>query len=487
MKTLLKTLIFGVLAIITLLVLAASWISFQGRRDFAAVRSDLLARGEKLGLSELVPPPIPDEQNFFADPMWKISADGNQIPDLSALLKQSPTADETRSLKAQFPAFASLDFSLAREAVARAAWKKAPGVEAARFLQAVLRPLAPTVAHVTELLARPGARFPTAYDKIFSSPIPHLSLLLTLGRIFQVQAQAALALGDSVTAQGDILLIFRLADAVATEPLLISLLVRVSVDGLAVPPLATGLSTHAWTDPELLALQRAIEAIDLSAGLAHALRGERGGFNDFFELLRRNDESALAGWAVTNGDYVTWIEAGPWKKALLRTETAGYLIVFGPGEQAFHNAQVAKLIAAADHAHTQGLHPDQVPSENLPEFRYPARIFHPLAATAIPAISGIFRQVAEAQDRLIQARIACALERFFLLHHEYPATLDQLVPDFLPAVPADIVTMRPMHYVRSSPDAFRLWSDGWDLKDDGGTPADRRTKLGDWVWNQPQR
>ena len=44
--------------------------------------------------------------------------------------------------------------------------------------------------------------------------------------------------------------------------------------------------------------------------------------------------------------------------------------------------------------------------------------------------------------------------------------------------------MRPMHYVCTSPDAFRLWSDGWDLKDDGGTPADRHTKLGDWVWNE---
>lgn len=56
------------------------------------------------------------------------------------------------------------------------------------------------------------------------------------------------------------------------------------------------------------------------------------------------------------------------------------------------------------------------------------------------------------------------------------------IKHLLSALPTDVMTHQPLHYRRISADNFLLWSIGWDTMDDGGKPADPKTKLGDWVW-----
>ncbi len=70
-----RILLFLVLSAVTLVVLAYSWLSYAGRRDWARAKQELIARGEKLSLAELAPKPIPDSENFFADPLWAELAD----------------------------------------------------------------------------------------------------------------------------------------------------------------------------------------------------------------------------------------------------------------------------------------------------------------------------------------------------------------------------------------------------------------------------
>lgn len=106
----------------------------------------------------------------------------------------------------------------------------------------------------------------------------------------------------------------------------------------------------------------------------------------------------------------------------------------------------------------------------------------------------------ETQARL--AVTALALRRHQLAHRQLPATLAELVPQFLPRVPDDPMDGKPLRY-RARPDgSFLLYSIGWDGKDDGGDateppptashPADwlsfgngddsRWQKGRDWIW-----
>jgi hypothetical protein len=91
---------------------------------------------------------------------------------------------------------------------------------------------------------------------------------------------------------------------------------------------------------------------------------------------------------------------------------------------------------------------------------------------------------------------AIALKRFQLKHGNYPADLNSLVPEFLPAVPLDPVDGQPLRYRRNADGTFLLYSVSENGVDDGGNPALEKGVTNssyswqnphalDWVWPQP--
>jgi hypothetical protein len=88
---------------------------------------------------------------------------------------------------------------------------------------------------------------------------------------------------------------------------------------------------------------------------------------------------------------------------------------------------------------------------------------------------------------------ALALKRYQLVHDAYPADLNKLVPQFLPAVPLDPVDGQPLRYHLNSDGTFLLYSIGEDGNDDGGDPTPVTPtknfnwwqKGRDWVWPTP--
>jgi hypothetical protein len=85
------------------------------------------------------------------------------------------------------------------------------------------------------------------------------------------------------------------------------------------------------------------------------------------------------------------------------------------------------------------------------------------------------------------ARVACALERYYLRYHSYPNTLQSLVPEFINPLPHDLIDGKPLKY-RQTPDGrFVLYSIDWTGKDKGGKVKenDLHEISGDWVWRYP--
>jgi hypothetical protein len=89
---------------------------------------------------------------------------------------------------------------------------------------------------------------------------------------------------------------------------------------------------------------------------------------------------------------------------------------------------------------------------------------------------------------------AIALKRYQLRQGKMPTSLTALVPEYLEAVPRDLMDGQPLRYRLNADGSFVLYSVGEDAQDDGGdsrhvdssTSQQRRDPwLGrDWVWPQ---
>lgn len=127
-----------------------------------------------------------------------------------------------------------------------------------------------------------------------------------------------------------------------------------------------------------------------------------------------------------------------------------------------------------------------------------------LSSTGLSSkIYGMFARQAAESGISVQYRSACAqiindlaltaitLERYWLRHGHYPATLAEIEPDLLAperGIPNDCVSGNPPHYAIQG-DSFILYYEGWDRRDDGGKGVrftggrwGTRPEEGDWVW-----
>jgi hypothetical protein len=111
-----------------------------------------------------------------------------------------------------------------------------------------------------------------------------------------------------------------------------------------------------------------------------------------------------------------------------------------------------------------------------------------MASMFMPAFTSVSASAALVQARERQALTAIALERFFLKHAKYPAALQELVPEFVAAVPCDPWDGKEVRYRTTPAGRYMLWCMGLDGKDDGGQVNKNGVAmrsalyLGDWTW-----
>jgi hypothetical protein len=89
---------------------------------------------------------------------------------------------------------------------------------------------------------------------------------------------------------------------------------------------------------------------------------------------------------------------------------------------------------------------------------------------------GLPARASEAEARRRVAITAIALERYRNRHGFYPATLTNLVPEFLKTTPIDFMDGQPLRYRFAAGDHFVLYSVGLDCADNGGEMAQSDAK-----------
>jgi len=257
-----------------LFILGVVCLYAWARIEWARTKNELLAKGERLTLVEMAPRPIPDSQNFFADPIWMELADLVPVTDEKGNSSMEPrlprgqrkidainvplSQKEVDEIGHQFP---KLKIKESRFQTANLIWRYAKESNETDQIQKhskivldLLQPAHPLLDRLSQLGERPGSRFPINYAAGPLAPLPHFGYLLQAAQILKLRAEAELALGQIQAARQDALLILRLSESEGEEPILISLLVRMSNLQMAADVINAGIVSHQWSQSDLDAL-----------------------------------------------------------------------------------------------------------------------------------------------------------------------------------------------------------------------------------------
>ncbi len=332
-----------------------------------------------------------------------------------------------------------------------------------------------------------------------STLLTHLSCLKVASMAVRLRAVAEIRAGRADAAFADANLVFRLSDALKDEPVLISHLVRLAIHTVALRTVWEGLADHRWTDAQLAHWQTELAKRNFAAEMRHAMTGEQAFGNRAIEFIRRRPE--MLDSLGTVGDGETSIGTTPFGKQLAQLPPRGWLWA----EQIHYNQMFDDyltsalpagpgLINAALMQQRSGAMKDNF-QRDAGGVRSMLR-HRVLARMLLPALTGVMPKASRAQVFTQLAIAACALERHWLARGSYPESLAALAPEFGP-LPPDPMSGQPFRYERTADGRFRLWSVGWNGKDDGGTVALTGTaasksrninfEQGDWVWPVPAK
>lgn len=506
------------------------------------------ARGERLDPAALIPPIVPDDQNFAATPYLAPLFDfvpGTQQPrDANAVAGTrtlSPRYDAASSrleprrlarsnswvvteldLRGWHAAF--LHGTNAPRSNALAAFRARYGLPPSQAAAAAAQPSAihsqlptnvPTLAEaasgVLDALAesepvleelraasrRPSSRFNLRYDTDNAPAIllPHYSILKRLFQVLQLRASAESALGQTNEAAEDIQFMFRLVDANRNEPLLIAHLVRIAELQIALQPLAEGLARHQWSETQLRGLQERLRQFDLLADARQALQGERIFFaGSFIDYVRRSPNR----WRLLNDTGITGGDGQGsrlnWQSAALAAIPSGWFYF----EKLNYSRTFQDYLLTTIDVPGHRVRPDACrrADEHLMAMQSkPAPVVvlrHQFFIRfLLPALSRAVQKFAFAQTGADAAAVACALERYRLVHGQFPESLGVLVPDIISELPRDVINGQPMNYRRTADGQYVLYSVGWNETDEGGVIGVKQKaelidqSVGDWVWRLP--
>jgi hypothetical protein len=467
-------------AVFAIALLLTLWAAFcleerrRGQRKWHAYREVALAHGAKLDLKDVLPPDVPDAENFAAIPMirelFAAREAGNEPPKWFVPLK----LQETRPPGWASPT-APVDLvrwrdNFVKHGVLAVASDDVPG----DVLKAIAL-VEPERTALHEAGRRSSARFPVRWELGFSAMVPHLEPLRAAALVEQLAMSAHLAKGDSAAAYACFRHGLRFYEALRNEPMLITGLYRIALLGALEDGVREGLRTGKWAEAELRRLDADFAALRLIEDWRTAVEGERAILNTTVESLKMKSDSELASLlgevAPNSGMGNTgltlsfyprgWIDLSMWK---LNT---------------YFDATLARI----DHVNAGGPPPNDDPGDMLKVIKGKgviASLPYVLALLAGPAIIAVEARYLEAFARISQTRTALALESHRLAHGTFPEKLDALGE-----VPRDPMDQKPMRYRRTE-SGYELWSVALNRTDDGAkTLEDKSAKeQPDWVFRR---
>jgi len=327
---------------------------------------------------------------------------------------------------------------------------------------------------IREAVKRSYARMDGNYSYPPTMPIPNFVAVRAVSQTLAQRAQCYLLLGQPEKALQELTLLNDLRRMLEGAPTgkpmtLVSAMINVAVTGLYVNSIADGFRLHAWKEPQLVALQKQLEEINLAPDVQEAFRDE---ITSAWRLMQTEVMTQFVTQRQPN--------ATLWQKMKnLRPPNIMRGFVY------FNMINVAKI----EQMEVDCIDPGRkiVLMEKMREFERAenalGKHFNPynlFAAIAVPNGTKALQTFSFNQTKANEAQIVCALERYRLAHGKYPETLGDLTPQFIGKLPHDIIGGQPLKYRRTSDGQCLLYSIGWNETDDGGQLCSNPYDKGDW-------
>ena len=505
-----KRLLFGTACFATLVALFYAEEDWRGWHAWNKFKHEWEAKGEHFDFASMVPPPVPDDQNFALTPvvassyLYILDKSGHRInPQNTNVVNQLGMtiygdADwKNWPTNGYWAKGTKTDLNVWQRYYRLVATKTnlfplpAQPQSPAEDILVALSKYDSVIEELREASRLPGSRFPLNYDSESPSAIllPHLAALKKCSQTLQLRSLAELQNGQPEKALADVKLALQLTDKIHTEPFLISHLVRIAMLQIMLQPIWEGLADHRWSEEQLVALDAELAKLDFLADYKLSMRGEMGCQGGEVDRLRHHPEQMqdLGGMSDGGGGVMNQLLPGKIAARLIPTGwlyqnqfrcarmMVDYYLPLADVNQGTFSPALARRGDAAVMAEIKTASP-----------------FNLLERLMLSGLGNGAKRFAYAQSSVNLARTAIALERYRLAHGAYPESLDALAPQFIAKLPHDIINGQPLHYRRTSDGQFVLYSVGWNETDDGGEVGLTKngnvdTSTGDWVWQYPSK
>jgi hypothetical protein len=306
------------------------------------------------------------------------------------------------------------------------------------------------------------SRYPVDLSKGFEILLPDLSNIRSGAFLLKLEAVLHAENDKPEQAVDSIISAFGLARSLSKEPILVSQLVRIACQGLAISTLEHAINRTEFTNEQLIDLSQALVNVEDPCAMTRAFAGERCMGVSIFKMPAAKIPSMLS--ISSNRPHILGALAITLYRfaGLADMDAIIYLDLMNDYMKAIQLPPQQRQEAA-----------DAVDAR----FSTISRI-HVLLHVIMPALSRCATIDLRTAAQLRTARAGLAIERYRLATGNLPDSLTDLIPTYLDAVPKDPFDGKDLRYKKLET-GFVVYSIGEDGNDDGGKEKPRKRSVPD--------
>lgn len=305
-------------------------------------------------------------------------------------------------------------------------------------------------------------RYAVKWTKDFvSTLLPHVQEARTLANLLNYDARLRAHDNDIAGALLDVKAVLYASRALGDEETLISQLVRIACDSVALRMLERSLACGRASEAALLDLQKELEAEAQTPFFLTGLRGERACLDSMLDNIQRGEISFAQLRRLMIGISAFPVNGIPASNSWQAEANNVRFYVNIRHERAQYLHHMNQLIELAKLPSWKTIEAIEALDESL-------RKAPPIWTALVSSASKVCQADARVKALLRTAYTAVALERYRLAKGKWPEKLADLVPQYLSEVPLDPFDGDPLRLARQG-SALIVYSISQDKQDNGGT------------------
>ena len=323
-----------------------------------------------------------------------------------------------------------------------------------------------TLELLRQATARPICRFTRDYSRpSIDMLLPEIQFFRNAAGILSLSARYQASTGEIPAALRDVSSIMKMSLHASSEPILISGLVGLSIDAIAIDVLIDILPFIDADDLVLLKRNDIHNFLSTPPFLAKNIYGEEAFGLNVFSIFGTGE---FEQWQLASlfMDDLHVPKSFYQQNSFLNPALAAYRIFLFPQDLAVYQQTMYSYQRVAESSDSYAT--KQTTLKNIEDDLSSGRLKGFMTAYLLPGISKAIENVEKARIRHTTALVAIAATEFRIAHGSLPEKADSLVPDFLPCLPKDTFHATSRVRYSSKDDGVAIYSVGPNGKDDGG-------------------